>query len=332
MMLSFIVRLILLLFIIGGMIAYIGNYVGKYIGKRRLTLFGLRPRYTATAITVISGILIAISTLAVLLIVSQDARTALLGLDQLKKEISLKSAELKTANETLTRMNLELAAKLQQQKELQANLETAKKEIALQLLTKKTLNREIAAARKGQVLFGNGEVISLSLIQAGPEKEKLTTGLDKILSADKDLLIEAENTEATAAELAEKTGVYVVKLTATRNVWRGEIVPARFELIANRLIFKSQQEISSLDIPAGLSGAQIEGQITTLLKKVHQSARENGVLPDPSGSLGSVPYAQISELARKIKSNGKKVNLKVSAAADIYSIGPLDINFRTTYK
>ena len=69
-----------------------------------------------------------------------------------------------------------------------------------------------------------------------------------------------------------------------------------------------------------------------LLRTSHQSAREAGVLPGPTGSLGSIPYSQIFDLAKKIKSLNRKVNLKVLAAKEIYTIGPLEVKFKISYK
>ena len=44
------------LVIISGLIAFVGDWVGLKIGKKRVTIFGLRPHYTAIFVTVISGI------------------------------------------------------------------------------------------------------------------------------------------------------------------------------------------------------------------------------------------------------------------------------------
>jgi uncharacterized protein (DUF3084 family) len=84
--------LIAILIITGGVIAYIGDRIGMSIGRKRLSLFGLRPKYTSIVITIITGLLIAGATIAVLVIVSADVRTALFRM----KEIKLELAETKT--------------------------------------------------------------------------------------------------------------------------------------------------------------------------------------------------------------------------------------------
>ncbi|MCL4517122.1 MAG: DUF3084 domain-containing protein [Firmicutes bacterium] len=91
-------KLILVLAITGGMIAYIGDRIGMKAGKKRLTLFGLRPKHTSVIITIVTGIMVATATLAVLTIVSKDVRTALFSMKQLQETIGLleKSIGVKT--------------------------------------------------------------------------------------------------------------------------------------------------------------------------------------------------------------------------------------------
>ena len=64
------VLLIPLLISLSGAIALVGNAVGRNIGRRRLSLVGLRPRYTAQIVTVVTGMLITIVTLIVVLLIS----------------------------------------------------------------------------------------------------------------------------------------------------------------------------------------------------------------------------------------------------------------------
>src|SRR5437773_7623807 len=96
------VLLIPLLILLSGAIALVGNAVGRNIGRRRLSLVGLRPRYTAQIVTVVTGMLITIVTLIVVLLISSEARVALFRLNavlrqtrQLEEEIHRKEDRLK---------------------------------------------------------------------------------------------------------------------------------------------------------------------------------------------------------------------------------------------
>ncbi len=81
------VSLILLLAIMGGAIAFIGDKLGSKVGKKRLTVFGLRPHYTSILMTVLSGIMVAVATIGVLTAASKEARTALFGMQKIQQEI-----------------------------------------------------------------------------------------------------------------------------------------------------------------------------------------------------------------------------------------------------
>jgi hypothetical protein len=51
--------LILVLLALCGFIAYIGDLLGRRLGKKRLSIFGLRPKHTAILLTIVTGVLIA---------------------------------------------------------------------------------------------------------------------------------------------------------------------------------------------------------------------------------------------------------------------------------
>ena len=51
--------LIVAILLLGGVIATLGDRIGTKVGKARLSLFNLRPRKTATLVTVITGSLIS---------------------------------------------------------------------------------------------------------------------------------------------------------------------------------------------------------------------------------------------------------------------------------
>ena len=58
--------LIAIIAVMGGAIAYIGDKLGTKVGKKKLSIFGLRPKYTSVIVTIITGILISAATLGLL--------------------------------------------------------------------------------------------------------------------------------------------------------------------------------------------------------------------------------------------------------------------------
>ena len=96
-----------ILLIVSGAIAYIGDNLGRRIGKKKVTIFGLRPKHTSIVITIITGAMITLVTLGVILTVSQQARTAFFGLKKLTDELDAKSRERERLHNELTAANKE---------------------------------------------------------------------------------------------------------------------------------------------------------------------------------------------------------------------------------
>jgi len=344
-MFTFGVRIILLLLLIGGAVAIIGDYIGRAIGRRRLTIFSLRPRHTAFAVTILTGILIVFMTMGIILAVSRDARTALFGLEELRKDLANTKNELAVRIAEKEKVEAERKKAESDLASAKSSLRQAKTEIAALEKTKEKLGKEVEISRKGTVLFRVNEALLSSVIQAGPEKKKLEEGLKQILSAADAyvrsfgvkksghlIFVSPEDFNQAVETLQKRRDENIVQVVAKRNSLFGEEVPIYFKIIENKLVYKAGEEIAEIDIAAALSTPEIEQEIKRLLYNTHHSAKEAGVLPDPSGSVGSIPYSKISTLAKKIKAYGKGIKLRALAATDTYILGPLEITFKTFYK
>ena len=77
------ITLILVLAVVGGVIAFIGDRLGTRIGKKKLSIFGLRPRHTAVVVTIFTGICITTVTFGIMAAASENVRTALFGMERL---------------------------------------------------------------------------------------------------------------------------------------------------------------------------------------------------------------------------------------------------------
>ena len=51
------VAIFLILMLMGGIIAFLGDKIGSKVGKKKMTLFGLRPRYTSIIVTIILSLI-----------------------------------------------------------------------------------------------------------------------------------------------------------------------------------------------------------------------------------------------------------------------------------
>jgi len=101
---------------VSGVIAYFGDIVGKRMGKRRLSLFRLRPRQTGTVMSVATGVLIQVFSIAALTVISKPARTALFEFDALLENIRglrQENRQLETQSRKIEAKSRQLNAKLQ---------------------------------------------------------------------------------------------------------------------------------------------------------------------------------------------------------------------------
>ncbi len=96
------VFLIIVLVITGGAIAFIGDRLGSKIGKKRLSLFGLRPRHTSILITILTGVCITTLTFGVMAATSENVRTALFGMEKLNQNMRDTQSKLVQASRELT--------------------------------------------------------------------------------------------------------------------------------------------------------------------------------------------------------------------------------------
>lgn len=74
--------------LLAGTIAYVGDRVGHQVGRKRLSLFGIRPRYTSTIIAVGTGMLIALVLTILTLIASNNVKTAFFHLNAVNARIN----------------------------------------------------------------------------------------------------------------------------------------------------------------------------------------------------------------------------------------------------
>ena len=97
------ITLILVLAVVGGVIAFIGDRLGTRIGKKKLSIFGLRPRHTAVVVTIFTGICITTVTFGIMAAVSENVRTALFGMERLNDMIADTRAALDFTSSELSR-------------------------------------------------------------------------------------------------------------------------------------------------------------------------------------------------------------------------------------
>lgn len=201
--------LIAVLVIVGGIIAFIGDKIGMKVGRKRLTLFGLRPKHTSIIITIATGILIAGVSLGVLSVASQDVRTALFDMKEIQAALAETQSELGEKSELLEEQNslLQEAIALRDQAQRdKLSLEEEKRRLQSELAA---LEKQIAsvkdelAQKQEELEYEKARVDQL--VAVGKRLEMVNQELERIkadLEAQYNSLLEQRN----ALERALRTG------------------------------------------------------------------------------------------------------------------------------
>jgi hypothetical protein len=73
---------------LAGAVAYVGDRVGHQVGRRRLSLFGIRPRYTSTIVAIATGMIIALVVTLAAIFASEQVKTAFFKLNSINQQIN----------------------------------------------------------------------------------------------------------------------------------------------------------------------------------------------------------------------------------------------------
>lgn len=207
------ILLITVLVITGGAIAFIGDRLGTKIGKKRLSIFGLRPRHTSIIITIFTGIVITTLTFGVMAAASENVRTALFGMEELNRTMAETKANLLNTQADLS------TAKAEQEK-TDAALQQSKDDVLRLNKQQQALEEEAAQLQAGIADLENA-------------KAELTTKNEELSGTNQKLLADNDNLAADNRTLEERTKQLRAGLITVRE---GDIAFRAGEIIASGVI------------------------------------------------------------------------------------------------
>ena len=164
-----------MLVVTGGAIAFIGDRLGTKIGKKRLSIFGLRPRHTSNIITVITGFVITALTIGMLSATSKNVRTALFGMEEL-------NANLKSTQKELDNVSNELNLARNEYQKASEDLQKSKDEVDDLQKEQSKLKEE-----SDRLKIGN-EKLELTNAKLIADNEKLSTENNNLVTNNERLV------------------------------------------------------------------------------------------------------------------------------------------------
>lgn len=227
--------LIAALIVASGIIAYVGDVIGRRMGRRRLTLFGLRPRYTAIAISVFAGMLIAGFTLISAMLVSQNVRDAILHMEAIRKE-NVRLEHTARGWETRAESSKRRAALAQESlDEARGRLATITAVLQRQTVRLERQKHDLEAAR-----------------------QRLRVASDELKARTSELVRQRENLEAVRARLSE-VSAELEQERQELGVQRGELAKARETLAATQGKLESEsKQLSAVEEKLSSVNRQLE--------------------------------------------------------------------------
>ena len=236
--------LIVVLILTGGVIAFIGDRLGSKVGKKKLSLFGLRPRHTSILVTIITGILITTVTFGILAIASKDVRTALFGMNKLKAELNEKQSMLEEASGALVNVKNDLNTTKEEYAKSKKNLEETQEDLEIAQQAAELLRQEqVALQNRNQELWSDNQTL-IEHNQSLAENNQFLLANNESLKADN---LELEKTNNDLQEgienIRERPIIYRVGELLASGVIKKTDDPVKIQNDLNQIIALANSKI-----------------------------------------------------------------------------------------
>ena len=276
------ISVILVLMAMGGIIAYLGDKIGTRVGKRRLTLFGLRPKYTSVVITILSGTLIACLTVATMAVLNENVRVALFGLSRLHAEMDRLNEDIAAKNEALAQGEKLLHEKNAEIEQMTGRMTTISDELA-----------QVETQR-------NNMQAQLSVVEEAYEKAKadITTSAAEIKAL-----------EETKTELSGN----IEKLNEERKVLIDSISAIR----EGTVIFRAGQVINTAVVDAHMDKETAAGVLANILNDINGALCERLNVQDKDAVLVRVRPEDFEKAVADITDADHDKLIRIMAAGNI---------------
>lgn len=295
------IYLILVMIVTGGAIAFIGDKLGTKIGKKRLSILGLRPRHTSMVVTVVTGCLITGLSIGFMALISENVRTALFGMEELRQtmdltlreldeateNLSLAQSEFEKANDNLRASKAEILALKDEQEELRAESDRLKEGNERLEAT----NSELA--EQNENLSGTNATLETDNKKLGEFNVTLSADNQR-LSSDNEKLSN-DNNELEERNRRLREGIIAIR--------EGDITLRAGEVLASGVI----------------SGGQTTEEISNAINALAEQATKNLIQRFGGDEDKSVWMYQpeLQRVIEEIESSGRDMVLRISAAGNL---------------
>ena len=287
--------------VLAGLIAFVGDRVGHQVGRRRMTLFGLRPRYTSTIFAVGFGMLIALFVVGVVAAVNQEARQALFSINTLRDEIK-----------TLTGQRDQLLGFIREAPLVFRNGEPISRPVLVD-----TTDDVATIERNLSELFSVVAEHYGHIPDVQPYPKELTPAVRGKLTA---LAAQIKTYQPDDA---------IVVPVAGENIFRHGAMSISFNVFRNSMIYHKGDVIAAITVPDG-HNQQLAG---SALQQLRIAITDNAISHGMPPTIADTPDASVSAFDtayKQLTSIHGPAALRAVATRDIKAAGPLSTELIVT--
>ena len=262
--------LIVFLILLGGLIAPFGDILGTKIGKARFSILKLRPKKTATIITIITGGFISSISIGLLILVSEEFRQRLF-------------VDIPFLQKTLDESKKALIPLQAEQKELEGKIIQKEKQL-------NQLKNSITEFRRGNIVIKRGQTLFVAEINSSSNVKldftKIYNEADKFVrkivtpnnKEAKNILLWRPSDITKIQTTAAKSGNWILLIKSATNVLKGDnYVFVSPDLLENKSIVKKGDVITSSILgESDLNLKSIDLQIKSLLRETRDEIKSKG--------------------------------------------------------
>ncbi len=339
-----------------------GDSLGSKYGKKRITLFGLRPKRTSQLITAMTGALIAVGVLAVMSIFSQDVRTALFGMKMLRQQMYDLQFQLNRSEENTAEMraslaeasaNLELTGfELDSMKNDKLILEQEKKELeaSLKIMREESeqLKQDLKSMKSEAIALSANVLLGQSVFEPGMTHDEIVAGLNalkqqvrlNVLSIisnqsftrlrDIPINFDPEIETALIKELESSDIRQYVRALSGENYTLGENLKINITLQngPSLITYRDGEAVyrKFFTNDRENSNTTAEEILHVFLRELRNKVISDGILPDPAtNNVGTLDGETFFSAVEELSNITEPVIISAVADGDIYTEGPVVI-------
>ena len=296
--------LIIFLILLGGLIAPFGDLLGTKIGKARFSILKLRPKKTATIITIITGGFISSISIGLLILVSEEFRQRLF-------------VDIPLLQKTLDESKKALLPLQEEQKKLEGKIIQKEKELNL-------LKNNINEFRRGNIVIKRGQTIFIAEINSSPniksDLTKIYSEADKFVrkivipsnKESKNILLWRPSDISEIEAVTSKGGNWIILIKSATNVLKGDnYVFVAPDLLENKFIVRKGDVIKSYVLgKSDLNIKSINLKIKSLLRETRDEVKSKGSQASEISTSGN-----FVKKVRDFLKNNENVNFKLEVVS-----------------